>query len=307
MMKIFIILIFSLLPLIALEMITPIPESISYDKEKAILGKKLYMDTSLSKDKKISCNSCHDIANFGVDNKTFSTGTNGIVDEPFHTPTNFNAVFNLAQFWRGNAKDLQDQAKHPLLNPKEMGLKDADEVVQIVKANPIYEKEFKRLYGEITFDNITHALAEFQKTLLTPNSPFDRYLKGDKNAISEQAKRGYNAFLSNGCIACHQGQNVGGNMYQKMGVFVPYDNGTNWKGRYEITQDPHDQFVVKVPSLRNIAKTAPYFHDGSMPTLDACVQFMAYYQLGKFLEQDVVDDIVAFLNSLTGEYHDPLK
>ncbi|MCV3350640.1 c-type cytochrome [Campylobacter lari] len=113
--------------------------------------------------------------------------------------------------------------------------------------------------------------------------------------------------MSNGCIACHQGQNIGGNMYQKMGVFVPYDNGTNWKGRYEITQDPRDQFVVKVPSLRNIAKTAPYFHDGSMPTLDACVQFMAYYQLGKFLEQDVVDDIVAFLNSLTGEYHDSLK
>ncbi|EGO0809167.1 cytochrome-c peroxidase, partial [Campylobacter lari] len=288
-------------------MITPLPESVPYDKEKATLGKKLYMDTSLSKDKKVSCNTCHDITKFGVDNKTFSTGINGIIDEPFHTPTNFNAVFNLSQFWRGNAKDLQDQAKHPLLNPKEMGLKDESEVVQIVKANPIYEKEFKKLYGEISFENITHALAEFQKTLLTPNSPFDRYLKGDKNAISEQAKRGYNAFLSNGCIACHQGQNIGGNMYQKMGVFVPYDNGTNWKGRYEITQDPHDQFVVKVPSLRNIAKTAPYFHDGSMPTLDACVQFMAYYQLGKFLEQDVVDDIVAFLNSLTGEYHDPLK
>ncbi|RKO64290.1 cytochrome B6 [Campylobacter sp. P255] len=306
-MKIFSLLILTLLPLYAVEMITPIPESIPYDKEKAILGKKLYMDTSLSKDKKVSCNSCHNVANFGVDNKTFSTGTNGIVDEPFHTPTNFNAIFNLAQFWRGNAKDLQEQAKHPLLNPKEMGLKDDIEVEKIVKSNTYYEKEFKRLYGEVSFDNIADALAEFQKTLLTPNSPFDRFLKGDKNAISEQAKRGYNAFLSNGCIACHQGQNIGGNMYQKMGVFVPYDNGTNWQGRYEITKDPHDKFVVKVPSLRNIAKTAPYFHDGSMPTLDACVQFMAYYQLGKFLEQDVVDDIVAFLNSLTGEYHDPLK
>ncbi|WP_373994182.1 cytochrome-c peroxidase [Campylobacter lari] len=307
MMRFFIILIYSFCSLIALEMITPIPDSIPYDREKAKLGKMLYMDTSLSKDKKVSCNTCHDITKFGVDNKTFSTGVDGILDEPFHTPTTFNAIFNLSQFWRGNAKDLQEQAKHPIINPKEMGLKDGDEAVEIIKNNPVYETEFKKLYGEVTFDNIANALAEFQKTLLTPNSPFDRFLKGDKNAISKQAKRGYDAFLSNGCIACHQGQNIGGNMYQKMGVFVPYDNGTNWKGRYEITQDPHDQFVVKVPSLRNIAKTAPYFHDGSMPTLDACVQFMAYYQLGKFLEQDVVDDIVAFLNSLTGEYHDPLK
>ncbi|WP_392389810.1 cytochrome-c peroxidase [Campylobacter subantarcticus] len=307
MMKIFTILIFSLLPLFALEMITPIPESIPYDKEKAILGKKLYMDTNLSKDKKVSCNTCHSIDNFGVDNERFSAGISNIAEGPFNTPTNFNAIFNLSQFWRGNAKDLKEQAKGPILNPKEMGLKSGDEAVLIVKNNPSYRKDFEKIYGEITFDNIADAIAEFQKTLLTPNSPFDRFLKGDKNAISEQAKRGYNAFLSNGCIACHQGQNIGGNMYQKMGVFVPYDNETNWQGRYEITKDPHDKFVVKVPSLRNIAKTAPYFHDGSMPTLDACVQFMAYYQLGKFLEQDVVDDIVAFLNSLTGEYHDPLK
>ncbi|AJC83963.1 cytochrome c551 peroxidase [Campylobacter peloridis] len=306
-MKFFLTFLLFIIPALAIELITPIPEQIPYDKEKAILGKKLYMDTSLSKDKKVSCNSCHDLNSFGVDNKTFSTGINGIVDEPFHTPTNFNAVFNLSQFWRGNAKDLKEQAKHPLLNPKEMGLSNENEVIEIVKSNPHYKKEFEKLYGEVSFDNIADSLAEFQKTLLTPNSPFDRYLKGDKNAISEQAKRGYEAFVSNGCIACHQGQNIGGNMYQKMGVFVPYDNGTNWQGRFEITKDPNDKFVVKVPSLRNIAKTAPYFHDGSMPTLDACVQFMAYYQLGKFLEQDVVDDIVAFLNSLTGEYHDPLK
>ncbi|MBX1886228.1 cytochrome-c peroxidase [Campylobacter peloridis] len=306
-MKFFLTFLLFIIPALAIELITPIPEQIPYDKEKAILGKKLYMDTSLSKDKKVSCNSCHDLNSFGVDNKTFSTGINGIVDEPFHTPTNFNAVFNLSQFWRGNAKDLKEQAKHPLLNPKEMGLSNENEVIEIVKSNPHYKKEFEKLYGEVSFDNIADSLAEFQKTLLTPNSPFDRYLKGDKNAISEQAKRGYEAFVSNGCIACHQGQNIGGNMYQKMGVFVPYDNGTNWQGRFEITKDPNDKFVVKVPSLRNIAKSAPYFHDGSMPTLDACVQFMAYYQLGKFLEQDVVDDIVAFLNSLTGEYHDPLK
>lgn len=306
-MKLVFIIILCLSYIFAEEMITPLPNKINFNKEKALLGKKLYMDTSLSKDKKVSCNTCHDVNNFGVDNKRFSNGVNGILDEPFNTPTNFNSVFSLSQFWRGNAKNLQEQAKHPLLNPKEMGLKDGNEVVEIVKSNSIYIKEFNKIYGEITFDNIADALAEFQKTLLTPESPFDRYLKGDKNAITQQAKKGYEAFISNGCIACHQGQNIGGNMYQKMGVFVPYDNGTNWLGRYEITKNSNDKFVLKVPSLRNIAKTAPYFHDGSIPTLDACVQFMAYYQLGKFLEQDVVDDIVAFLNSLTGEYHDPLK
>lgn len=307
MIKFTLMIIFSTIYIFADEMITPLPKQIQFNKEKALLGKKLYMDTSLSKDKKVSCNTCHDINNFGVDNKRFSHGINGILDEPFNTPTNFNSVFSLSQFWRGNAKNLQEQAKHPLLNPKEMGLIDGNEVVEIVKSNSIYVEEFNKIYGKITFDNIADALAEFQKTLLTPESPFDRYLKGDKNAITQQAKKGYEAFISNGCIACHQGQNIGGNMYQKMGVFVPYDNGTNWLGRYEITKNPNDKFVLKVPSLRNIAKTAPYFHDGSIPTLDACVQFMAYYQLGKFLEQDVVDDIVAFLNSLTGEYYDPLK
>lgn len=284
-------------------MITPLPTNIPYDKEKAMLGKQLYMDTSLSKDGKVSCNTCHDLKRYGVDNEIFSIGADGVLDEPFNSPTTFNSVFNFVQFWDGKAKNLADQAKNPFTNPKEMALKDESEVVKRVEANPLYKANFNKLYGKITMQNITDAIAEFEKTLITPNSPFDRYLNGDENAISNQAKRGWEAFKSNGCVACHQGQNVGGTMYQKIGIFEPYPNQENL-GRYEITKIESDKMVFKVPSLRNVAKTAPYYHDGSIPTLDACVQFMAYYQLGRFLDQQTVDDIVAFLESLTGEFNE---
>lgn len=284
-------------------MITPLPTSIPYDKEKAMLGKQLYMDTSLSKDGKVSCNTCHDLKKYGVDNEIFSIGADGVLDEPFNSPTTFNSVFNFVQFWDGKAKNLADQAKNPFINPKEMALKDEAEVVKRVEANAKYKASFDKIYGEITMQNITDAIAEFEKTLITPNAPFDRYLNGDENAISNQAKRGWEAFKSNGCVACHQGQNVGGTMYQKIGIFEPYPNQENL-GRYEITKIESDKMVFKVPSLRNVAKTAPYYHDGSIPTLDACVQFMAYYQLGRFLDQQTVDDIVAFLESLTGEFNE---
>lgn len=284
-------------------MITPLPTNIPYDKEKAMLGKQLYMDTSLSKDGKVSCNTCHDLKRYGVDNEIFSIGADGVLDEPFNSPTTFNSVFNFVQFWDGKAKNLADQAKNPFINPKEMALKDEAEVVKRVEANAKYKASFDKIYGEITMQNITDAIAEFEKTLITPNAPFDRYLNGDENAISSQAKRGWEAFKSNGCVACHQGQNVGGTMYQKIGIFEPYPNQENL-GRYEITKIESDKMVFKVPSLRNVAKTAPYYHDGSIPTLDACVQFMAYYQLGRFLDQQTVDDIVAFLESLTGEFNE---
>lgn len=286
-------------------MIIPISE-VPYNKEKAILGKKLYNDTSLSKDGTVSCNTCHRTDNFGVDNKEFSTGVKGQLDKPFNTPTTFNSAFNFVQFWNGRAKDLKEQAKVPFFNPIEMGLESDSELIQKVNANTAYINDFKKIYGEINIDNIMDAIAEFEKTLVTLNSPFDRYLQGDTTAISQKAKRGYEAFKNNGCIACHQGKNIGGNMYQKIGVFEDYPN-QEVLGRYEITKNPEDKMVFKVPSLRNIAKTAPYYHDGSIPTLDACVQFMAYYQLGKFLDQKTVDDIVAFLESLTGEYNDQIK
>lgn len=284
-------------------MITPLPTNIPYDKEKAMLGKQLYMDTSLSKDGKVSCNTCHDLKRYGVDNEIFSIGADGVLDEPFNSPTTFNSVFNFVQFWDGKAKNLAEQAKNPFINPKEMALKDEAEVVKRVEANAKYKASFDKIYGEITMQNITDAIAEFEKTLITPNAPFDRYLNGDENAISSQAKRGWEAFKSNGCVACHQGQNIGGTMYQKIGIFEPYPNQENL-GRYEITKIESDKMVFKVPSLRNVAKTAPYYHDGSIPTLDVCVQFMAYYQLGRFLDQQTVDDIVAFLESLTGEFNE---
>lgn len=285
------------------QMITPLPNLVPFDKQKAILGKALYMDTTLSKDGKVSCNTCHNLQTFGVDNEIFSTGAGGVLDEPFNTPSTFNAVFNFVQFWDGRAKDLADQATNPFTNPKEMALKDEAQVIEMVEANPKYKSEFDKLYGGVTLESITDAIAEFEKTLITPNSPFDRYQSGDENAISEAAKRGWEAFKTNGCVACHQGQNVGGTMYQKIGIFEPYPNQENL-GRYEITKNEADKMVFKVPSLRNVAKTAPYYHDGSVPTLDACVQFMAYYQLGRFLDQQTVDDIVAFLESLTGEFNE---
>lgn len=286
--------------------IEPIPDSIPFDEQKARLGKKLYLDTNLSKDKTIACNSCHLLNAYGVDNTRFSPGVGGATNGATNSPTSFNAVFNFVQFWDGRAKDLQDQAGGPLLNPVEHGMTE-EEVIVAVKGNPEYVESFKELYPEgITFATITHAIAEFEKTLLTPNAPFDKWLKGDKDAISPAAKRGFQAFKSNGCISCHQGQNVGGNMYQKIGIFEPYTAGGNL-GRYSVTQKESDRLVFKVPSLRNIAKTAPYFHDGSVETLEVAVQLMAFYQLGKFLDNDVVMDIVAFLESLTGEYHDKLQ
>ncbi|TKX31073.1 cytochrome-c peroxidase [Campylobacter estrildidarum] len=304
-MKIFYIILFLTTTTFAIDMITPIPDSLPYDKAKASLGKKLYMDTSLSKDGKVSCNTCHNINTYGVDNTPFSIGVNKQLDTPFNTPTTFNSVFNFVQFWNGRAQNLAEQIKGPLFNPKELGL-TPEILLQKINNNPDYVKSFDDIYGEINVDNIADAIAEFEKTLITPNSPFDRYLKGDKNAISEKAKRGYEEFKAQGCISCHQGQNIGGNMFQKIGIFQEFPD-QNDLGRYEITKQESDKMVFKVPSLRNIAKTAPYYHDGSVPTLDACVQFMAYYQLGKFLSQETVDNIVAFLESLTGEYHDNIQ
>ncbi|WP_286005736.1 cytochrome-c peroxidase [Campylobacter avium] len=289
---------------LANELISPIPQSLEFDKSKALLGKKLYMDKSLSKDGTISCNSCHLVDNYGVDNKPTSPGVNQ-AQGVFNSPSSFNSVFNFVQFWDGRAKNLKEQAKGPLLNPIEHGLNET-EVVQKVKSNKEYQKSFDEIYGEINFDNIADAIAEFEKTLITPNSPFDRYLRGDENAISEQAKRGYAAFVANGCTSCHHGVNVGGNMYQKFGIFIQYPN-QDLQGLFDRTKREEDKMVFKVPSLRNVEKTAPYFHDGTMPALEQAVQFMAYYQLGKFLEDETVNDIVAFLKTLTGEYNENIQ
>ena len=216
-----------------------------------------------------------------------------------NSPTVYNAVFNFRQFWDGRAKDLKEQAVGPIENPVEMG-HTMVAAVETLHQSKMYFKDFNAVYQDgITQDNIADAIAEFEKALITPNSPFDRYLKGDKEAIDQKAKNGYLLFKSKGCILCHHGVNVGGNFYNKFGIYE--DAGTEHLGRYDITKREEDKHVFKVPSLRNIALTAPYMHDGRATTLKDAVELMTKYQLGRYMEQGDTEAIVAFLESLTGE------
>ena len=208
-------------------------------------------------------------------------------------------MFNFRQFWDGRAKDLKEQVLGPIENPVEMG-HSMDSIVKVLKKNSAYIKAFNTIYSDgITYQNVADAIAEFEKALITPDSPFDRYLKGDKEAISEKAKKGYLLFESKGCILCHHGVNVGGNFYNKFGIYKDA-NSTNL-GRYNITKREEDKYVFKVPSLRNIAETSPYMHDGRIDTLHGAVELMTKHQLGRYMESREIDDIVAFLESLTGE------
>lgn len=278
--------------------IKPIPNEIKVDNKKVQLGKKLFFDPLLSKDGTISCASCHDLQNGGDDGLKFSFGIGG-QEGSINSPTVYNAVFNFRQFWDGRAKDLKEQVSGPIENPVEMG-HSMDMAVKVLKKSSIYIKEFDNLYLDgITPNNIADAIAEFEKALITPNSPFDRYLKGDKEAISQQAKKGYRLFESKGCIFCHHGVNVGGNFYNKFGIYE--DVNSIHLGRYNITKREEDKHVFKVPSLRNIALTAPYMHDGRVDTLEKAVDIMTKYQLGRYMEAGDREAIVAFLKSLTGE------
>ena len=279
------------------EPITVIPQKIIVDTEKADLGKLLFFDTILSRDNTVSCASCHDLNNGGDDNLKFSFGINA-QEGDINAPTVYNAVFNFRQFWNGSAKDLAEQAKGPIENPIEMG-NTFENLIKTLN-NTSYQNRFKNIYSDgITKNNIVDAIAEFEKTLTTPNSPFDKYLRGDKNAITQKQMDGYALFKSKGCIACHHGINVGGNLYNKFGVMK--DIESKRLGRYEVTKNEGDKYYFKVPSLRNIAKTSPYLHDGRFKKLEDTVKFMAHYQLGRTISQEDVDKVVAFLNSLTGE------
>jgi len=292
-------LIIFVLNLLATELITPIPQSIKYNKPKAKLGKKLFYDTLLSKNGTVSCASCHIIEAGGDDDLPVSTGINGQKGSR-NAPTVLNAVFNFTQFWDGRAKDLKEQAYGPVENPVEMG-DSWDNVVKKIKNNKFYSEEFNKLYKDgVTKENITDAIAEYEKTLITPNSPFDRYLRGEKRAINIKAKIGFKLFKSYGCISCHNGVNLGGNLYQKMGIFSkikPKD-----KGRFEVTHNKNDLYYFKVPSLRNIAKTAPYMHDGSVKTLSGAIAIMLKFQLGinKVNKKDI-KYIEEFLKTLSAD------
>ncbi len=278
----------------------PAPKDNPTTPEKVELGKKLYYDPRLSLSGVISCNTCHNLATFGVD------GVETALGHEFKTggrnsPTVLNAGFHIAQFWDGRAKTLEDQAKGPILAHVEMAMPNPEFVVLKLKTIPGYVKEFKKVFGgndPITYDNIAKAIAAFERTLVTP-SRFDKFLKGDTNALTKKEKEGLRLFIDKGCASCHNGVAVGGQMFAKFGIVKPYP--TPDMGKYKVTKKEEDKYVFKVPSLRNIAMTYPYFHDGSVWDLKEAVRIMGETQLGIKLSHDEIDKIVAFLKSLTGE------
>jgi len=273
------------------------------DQDKVKLGKKLFFDPILSADNSVSCASCHDLQNGGDDGLKFSVGING-QEGDINTPTVLNAAYNFRQFWNGRADTLLHQTWGPIENPIEMG-HTFDKLITILKQTS-YKKEFDAIYEDgITKHSIGDAIAEFEKTLITLNSPFDRYLKGDESAITQDQKDGYRLFKSVGCIACHHGKNVGGNLYNKFGVMK--NSKSKRLGRYEVTQKESDKYYFKVSSLRNINMTGPYLHDGRYDSLVDVVKFMAQYQLGRIISEEEVRKIISFLNSLSGEIPSSIK
>ncbi len=265
------------------------------------LGKKLYFDPRLSKSGFISCNSCHNLSMGGTDNIKTSIGHNWH-QGPINSPTVLNSSMNLAQFWDGRAADLKAQAGGPIDNPGEMGFTH-ELAVSVLQSIPAYVAEFKKSFGsdKVTIDEVTTAIAAFEETLVTPNSRFDKWLKGDKKALSADEIAGYTLFKESGCVACHNGPAVGGNSYQKMGVVEPYKTTNKAEGRSGVTGKDADRFNFKVPTLRNVELTYPYFHDGEAATLKDAVNTMARVQLGKKFTDKENAKIVAFLKTLTGD------
>ncbi|PHR59073.1 MAG: cytochrome B6 [Arcobacter sp.] len=286
--------------LLLAEAILPIPLEVKYDKKRASLGKKLFFDSGLSKDGSISCASCHHLPGSGADVTPFSFGVNG-TEGGIHSPTVLNSAFNFVQFWDGRAKNLQDQAKQPISNPLEMA-SSLPAALAYVKTNPAYLQAFNASYEEgLTEESLVDAIAEFEKALYTPNAPFDKYLRGDKTALNKEEKEGYTLFNEYGCISCHNGINIGGNMYQLFGALRLYQSKKDNLGRFNVTKKESDKYFFKVPSLRNIALTPPYLHDGSAVTLKEAITKMMEYQVGMIANAEDIDKIEAFLKTLTGD------
>ena len=267
----------------------------------AELGKKLYFDPRLSKSGFISCNSCHNLSMGGTDNLPTSIGHKW-QEGPINAPTVLNSNLQVAQFWDGRAKDLQEQAGGPIANPKEMAFTH-ELAVSVLESIPAYKREFTLNFGtdKITIDEVTAAIAEYEKTLVTPNARFDKWLLGDKYAITSQELNGYKLFKSSGCTLCHNGSAAGGTTFQKMGVVEAYKTTNPAEGRVEVTKQDADRFHFKVPTLRNVELTYPYFHDGATWSLGEAVQIMGRIQLGKEYTEKENADIVAFLKTLTGD------
>lgn len=278
------------------------PGSENDSPELIELGKKLYFETKLSVNNTMSCNTCHDInSKAGVDNKPTSPGALPHTNGTRNTPTVFNAGFQFAQFWDGRAADLKEQAKGPILNPVEMAMPNEKEVEKVISSIPEYKELFLKAYPNekkpITFDNIANAIAAFERTLVS-KSRYDKWIAGDKSALTDEEKLGLKHFIEVGCITCHTGPLFGGNLYQKMGLVKPYYN-TKDLGRYEVTKQESDKLMFKVSMLRNVELTHPYFHDGTAKTLEEAVKIMAEINLGKQLTDEQLRSIVAFLKSLT--------
>lgn len=288
------------------EILQPLPAAPAVDARAAALGEKLYHDVRLSADNSLSCASCHDLAKGGTDREQFSRGIAG-QRGGINAPTTFNAVFQSAQFWDGRAATLEDQADGPPNNPVEMG-SNWPQIIGKLEQDPELMHEFRAAYPQgPSKATITHAIAEFERTLVTPGARFDRYLLGEVNALNLQEQYGHKMFLRSGCQSCHMGKLLGGQSFEPMGRHANYfaDRGQvskpDW-GRYNATGDPNDRYRFKVPTLRNVAATAPYLHDGSTSDLRQVVAIMAKYQAGVKLTQPDVDAITAFLGTLTGEY-----
>lgn len=298
---------FQPLPLVAENTENPITP------EKVNLGKLLYYDTHLSKTGKNSCNSCHNLATYGVDNKPTSTGDAGKNGER-NSPTVLNAALHTTQFWDGRAKDVEEQAGMPIMNPVEMAIPHKDFLVKRLASLPVYKEEFSKAFpadkNPVTFENLQKAIAAFERTLLTP-SKFDKFLGGDLAALTAEEKKGLQSFMDEGCTTCHNGPVLGGNMFMKFGLVADYHalTGSNTKdeGRKNVTKQESDKDMFKVPGLRNITETYPYFHDGSVAELDKAIQIMSKVQMNKDLSADQVNSIITFLKTLKGEVPEDAK
>lgn len=280
-------------------------EPVAIPQNKLDLGKKLYFDKALSKNGTISCNSCHNLATFGVDNKSFSLGDTKELGGR-NSPSVIYASLHSMQFWDGRAKDVEEQAGGPLLNPVEHSLPSKEFLENKLRAIPEYQTFFKTVYPKdknpITFANITNAIGAFERQL-NPKSKFDSYLDGNEMALNNQEKEGLIAFIDNGCVTCHSGVAIGGQMMQKFGIYGNYATLTKSKkidmGLYDRTKKEGDQFMFKVPSLRNVEKTYPYFHDGSVASLKESIKIMGLLQLNKDLSDSDIANIEAYLKTLT--------
>ncbi len=285
----------------AQEPIQPIAPAVVKNPAMVELGKKLWFDPRLSKSGFISCNSCHNLSMGGSDNLKTSIGHNW-QEGPINSPTVLNSSMNVAQFWDGRAGNLKEQAGGPIANPGEMAFTH-ELAVDMLNSIPGYQAEFKKVFSKqkIDIDQVTDAIAAFEETLVTPNSRFDKWLKGDANAITKTELEGYKLFRDSGCVACHNGAAVGGNSFQRMGLVEAYKTSNPAEGRAAVTGKDADRFNFKVPTLRNVELTYPYFHDGAADTLGQAVDTMGRVQLGKNFTKEENAKIVAFLKTLTGD------